>query len=135
MSTARTLGAHHVGLTVPDLSAAHAFFTETLGFDTVAEKPDYPAVFVSDGTTMITLWRAADPATATPFDRRANIGLHHLAIRVADQGTLDALGEELAEHSDVSVEFAPEALGTSGARHMMAAIPGGIRLELIAISD
>ena len=82
--TARTRGAHHVGLTVPDVEAARRFFVEALGFDTVGGRPDYPAAFVSDGTLMITLWRAADPDTATPFDRRANLGLHHLALRVGD---------------------------------------------------
>lgn len=132
-TTARTLGAHHVGLTVPDLDGARRFFVEALAFDVVAERPDYPAVFVSDGTTLITLWRAEDPAAATPFDRRRNIGLHHLALRVADGAALDALGEDLSARDDVAIEFAPEALGTGGARHMMLAIPGGIRLELIAL--
>ena len=131
-TTARTLGAHHVGLTVPDIDAARRFFEEVLGFGVVGEKPDYPAVFVSDGTTMITLWRAEDPANATPFDRRRNVGLHHLALRVADHATLDDLGAAIAVREDASVEFPPEALGTGGARHMMLAIPGGIRLELIA---
>ena len=82
--TARTRGAHHVGLTVPDVEVARRFFVEALGFDTVGGWPDCLAAFVSDGTLMITLWRAADPDTATPFDRRANLGLHHLALRVGD---------------------------------------------------
>jgi hypothetical protein len=32
----------------------------------------------------------------------------------------------------VKIEFAPEPLGGGPTRHMMCAIPGGIRLELIA---
>lgn len=60
----RTRGAHHVGLTVPDVEAARAFFVEALGFEVVGGLPDYPVVFASDGTTMLTLWRAADPAGA-----------------------------------------------------------------------
>ena len=48
-TTAATSGAHHIGLTVPDLVAARAFFEGVLGFRVVGEKPDYPAVFVSDG--------------------------------------------------------------------------------------
>ncbi len=81
-SSARTAGVHHVGLNVPDLAAARAFFTEALHFRQVGERPEYPAVFVSDGEVMVTLWQAEDPASATPFDRRRNIGLHHLALRV-----------------------------------------------------
>ena len=60
-----TQGAHHIGLTVPDLDKAKTFFIDTLGFEQVGEVPEYPAAFVSDGTIMITLWRAADPDTST----------------------------------------------------------------------
>ncbi|MES0404391.1 MAG: VOC family protein, partial [Hyphomicrobium sp.] len=53
-TTAITRGAHHIGLTVPDLAKTRAFFIDTLGFDQVGEVADYPAVFLTDGTTMIT---------------------------------------------------------------------------------
>ena len=109
--TAITQGAHHVGLTVPDLDATRDFFVETLGFSVVGERPAYPAVFVSDGTTMITLWQAADPETAVAFDRKNVIGLHHFALKVADAGTLDRLHGELMATDGVEVEFAPESLG------------------------
>ena len=66
------------------------------------------------------------------FDRRNVIGLHHLALRVADAATLDALHERLRTTAGVAIEFAPEPLGGGPARHLMCAIPGGIRLELIA---
>ena len=127
-----TCGAHHIGLTVPDLAASRAFFRDTLGFEQVGEVPDYPAVFVTDGTTMITLWQAADPAKAVPFDRRNVIGLHHLALRVDGGDALDALHAKLAATDGVAVEFAPEPLGGGPTRHMMCAIPGGIRVEFIA---
>ena len=126
-----TAGPHHIGLTVPDLEAAVRFFTDGLGYTVVGGNPDYPAVFVSDGAGMITLWRAEDPATARPFDRRRQIGLHHLALRVRD-GALDALHERLRSRDDVEIEFAPEPLRGGPTRHMMTLIPGGIRLEFIA---
>ena len=129
---ARTEGIHHAGLTVPDLAAARGFFEQALGFEAVGEVPDYPAVFLSDGNVMVTLWQAEDPAAAKPFDRRRNLGLHHLALRVAGDESLDRLHGDLAERDDVEVEFAPESLGGGATRHMMCAIPGGIRLELIA---
>jgi len=127
-----TQGAHHIGLTVPDLAATRSFFTDTLGFETVGEKPDYPAVFVSDGVTMITLWQATDPATAVPFDRKNVIGLHHFALKVANADALDLLHGTLRKTDDVTIEFAPEPLGGGPIRHMMCAIPGGIRMEFIA---
>lgn len=128
----RTAGAHHVGLTVPDLNAAKTFFIEGLGFEQVGEAPAYPAAFVADGTVMITLWQAEDPDHAVPFDRRRNIGLHHLALRVADNDALNSLHGDLARRSDVTIEFAPEQLGGTPLRHMMCRIPGGIRVEFIA---
>lgn len=131
-SKALTRGAHHVGLTVPDLDAARGFFVDTLGFRQVGEKPAYPAVFVSDGSIMITLWRAADPESATPFDRRNVIGLHHLALIVGADGGLDDLHRRVEGSEGVEIEFPPEPLGGGATRHMMCTIPGGIRVEFIA---
>ena len=132
-ATAATQGAHHIGLTVPDLAKTRAFFLDTLGFSQVGEVPDYPAVFLSDGTTMITLWQAKDPDTAVAFDRKNVIGLHHFALKVESPGALDGLHEKLKGVDGVQIEFAPEPLGGGPARHMMCAIPGGIRTEFIAV--
>ena len=132
---AKTKGAHHIGLTVPDIAETRDFFVNVLRFSVVGERPNYPAVFVSDGTIMITLWQATDPATATPFDRKSVIGLHHLALQVADHAALEALGQTLAETDGVTIEFAPEQLGETPLRHLMCAIPGGIRVEFIAAQN
>lgn len=129
---ALTKGAHHVGLTVPNLERSQAFFLDTLGFDQVGEVEDYPAVFLTDGTTMITLWQAENPATAVAFDRKNMIGLHHIALVVDGPDALDALHEKLRTVDDVEIEFAPKPLGGGLATHMMCAIPGGIRTEFIA---
>ena len=127
-----TQGAHHIGLTVPDLAKTKAFFVDTLNFTQVGEIPDYPAVFLTDGTTMITLWQVSDPETAVPFDRKNVIGLHHFALKVDDAGALNALHNRLSNDNGVVVEFAPESLGGGATKHMMCAIPGGIRMEFIA---
>ena len=129
---APTRGVHHVGLTVPDLAAARRFFIEDLGYQLRGEKPDYPAAFVSDGTTLITLWQVADPGQAVAFDRTRNLGLHHLAIAVDGHAELDALHQRLTHVADAEIEFAPELLGGGPSRHMMVRIPGGIRVEFIA---
>ena len=126
-----TVGAHHVGLTVPDLAPAVRFFEEGLGFDKVGERPDYPAAFLSDGSLLITLWQADTGTPIVAFDRRHNLGLHHLALRVGAPG-LDALHERLAAREDVEIEFAPQLLGGGPTRHMMTRIPGNIRVEFIA---
>lgn len=127
-----TRGVHHVGLTVPNLTETRAFFLETLGYRQVGEVPDYPAVFLSDGQVMVTLWQAENAAQAQPFDRKRGIGLHHLALAVEDEVALKQLHERLARTAGVAVEFAPEPLGGGPTRHMMCAIPGGIRVEFIA---
>ena len=131
-TTARTSGIHHAGLTVPDIEASAAFFEQALGFRRVGGNPAYPSLFLSDGTVLMSLWQAADPAHAVSFDRRKNIGLHHLALRIADPSALDGLHADLAARADTVIEFAPELLGNGPTRHMMCLIPGGIRLELIA---
>ncbi len=130
--TALTQGAHHIGLTVPDLAAARTFFIDTLGFAQVGEKPLYPAVFVSDGSTMITLWQAADPATAVSFDRKNVIGLHHIAFKVDGAAALNATYEKVRASEGVVIEFAPENVGDGPNKHMMCTIPGGIRVEFFA---
>ncbi len=131
--TAATQGAHHIGLTVPDLAKTRAFFLDTLGFSQIGEVPDYPAVFLTDGSTMITLWQAENPGTAVAFDRKNVIGLHHFALKVGTAEALDALHARLKAADGVRIEFAPEPLGGGPARHMMCAIPGGIRTEFIAV--
>ncbi len=130
--TTITQGAHHIGLTVPDLQQTRSFFEDTLGFQVVGENPDYPAVFLTDGTTMITLWQARDPASAVAFDRHNVIGLHHFALTVADGSALEAVHERVKAADGVVIEFAPEDLFGGPTRHMMCAIPGGIRMEFIA---
>lgn len=127
-----TSGAHHIGLTVPSLTDAADFFTKTLDFSIVGEKPDYPALFVSDGVTMITLWQATNGADATPFDRKTNIGLHHIAFKVSGPDALSTLHTRLKTAKNVMIEFAPESLGGSKTNHMMCTIPGNIRVEFIA---
>ena len=129
---ALTQGVHHLGLTIPNLKRTRDFFVDVLHFDQIGEVPDYPAVFLSDGSVMLTLWQAENPESAVPFDRKRVVGLHHFALQVADGAALEALHKRLSEDGGVEIEFAPEPLGGGPTRHMICSIPGGIRLELIA---
>ncbi len=126
-----TQGIHHLGLTVANLQETAIFFIEQLNFEKVGEKPDYPAIFVSDGSIMLTLWQASDVNNAVAFDRKNNIGLHHFALKVANLEQLQKLHQQFTQLDNVEIEFAPEQLGDSPFQHMICLIPGGIRLELI----
>ncbi len=127
MSTAITKGAHHIGLTVSKLEESAAFFTSVLGWNEVRRNNDYPAIFVSDGSIMLTLW-ASKETPATPFDRKRNVGLHHLALLVDSEAALNEVHERLKK-AGATIEFAPELVGQGPARHMMCYEPSGIRIE------
>jgi catechol 2,3-dioxygenase-like lactoylglutathione lyase family enzyme len=124
-----TSGIDHVGLTVLDLGATRDFFVQCLEWKIVGERPEYPAVFVSDGKLLVTLWQVKDESGPVSFDRRKNIGLHHLGLRVIDEAALATILERVSAWPGVTVEFAPELLGAGPKRHMMIYEPGGIRLE------
>jgi catechol 2,3-dioxygenase-like lactoylglutathione lyase family enzyme len=125
-----TIGFDHVGLTVKDLDAARSFFVDCLGWKVVGGKPDYPSIYVSDGAAVLTLWRVENPAACIDFNRRTNIGLHHLALRVPNREVLDELYGRVASWPGVVVEFPPQTSGSGPKVHMMLREPGGNRLEL-----
>jgi catechol 2,3-dioxygenase-like lactoylglutathione lyase family enzyme len=127
-----TQGTHHIGLTVPNINATRDFFVDVLEFQQVGDVPDYPAFFLSDGTSLLTLWQAVEPEHAISFNRKTNIGLHHFAFKVDSVETLKSIYEKLKTTVNVEIEFAPEPLGSGSTQHMMFTIPGGIRMELTA---
>tara|TARA_R110002074_G_C12442313_1_gene657793 strand:+ start:398 stop:799 length:402 start_codon:yes stop_codon:yes gene_type:complete len=129
MKNTLTNGAHHIGLTVSKLEKSAAFFIEMLGWKEVKRNEAYPSIFVSDGKIMLTLW-AVKKTSGVPFDRKSNVGLHHLALHVSSETGLDQIYQRLTENNMV-VEFSPELLGSGPAKHMMCFEPSGIRLEFI----
>ena len=124
-----TKGIHHLGLTVSRLEESAAFFKSMLGWHEVKRRDDYPAIFMSDGTVMLTLW-ATKEAPATPFDKNRNVGLHHVAFTVPDEATLNSVYERL-QQAGVPIEFAPEPLGGGPAKHLICYDPSGIRAEIL----
>ncbi|MFZ0468472.1 MAG: VOC family protein [Thiogranum sp.] len=127
MNTPITKGAHHIGLTVSRLEESANFFTSLLGWKEVRRKVDYPAIFVSDGQLMLTLWATKDEPVRE-FNKNKNVGLHHIALAVTNEESLDRLYERLKENG-VEIEFSPELLGPGPAKHMMCYEPSGIRVE------
>ena len=129
MKEAFTNGVHHVGLTVSHLAESAAFFLDVLGWTEVRRDDSYPAIFVSDGVNMITLWQA-QTQTPVAFSKAENVGLHHIAFSVASLEKLKALHQKLLSAS-MEIEFAPELLRQGPAKHMMCYEPSGIRVEFI----
>jgi len=129
MNAPITKGSHHIGLTVSKLEESAAFFTSLLGWSEVRRNEEYPAIFVSDGKIMVTLW-AAKENPPIEFNRKSNVGLHHVAFLVETENDLSNLHKKLADNG-IRIEFPPELLRQGPAKHMMCYEPSGIRVEFI----
>lgn len=129
MSTAMTQGVHHIGLTVSKLEDSALFFTSVLGWIEIRRNNEYPAIFVSDGSIMLTLW-ATKENPSNEFNKNKNVGLHHVAFHVGSEQDLDNIYKKLIDNH-VSIEFSPELLRDGPAKHMMCYEPSGIRVEFI----
>jgi catechol 2,3-dioxygenase-like lactoylglutathione lyase family enzyme len=121
-----TCGISHVGLAVSDLQQSFQFF-ESLGFKKVGGVEAYPSMFVSDGIVMLTLWQTED--NATPFDRRKNVGLHHLAIRVPSLDALQKAFDTAMAIPGTTSDFSPQKIEGTPLTHAMVFEPSGNRIE------
>ena len=126
-----TSGINHLGLTVSDLEQTTRFFVEALGWSEIARDPTYPRTTVTDGQARLTLWQVDRKLMVERFNRRKNVGLHHVALGVDSREHLEALAQALRNYPGVEIEFAPEPLAGGPRMHMMLREPGGIRMELI----
>ncbi len=131
-TTPITKGCHHIGLTVFNLEESASFFIQILGWKEVRRNEEYPAIFVSDGTVMVTLWKTLEQKDTghTAFDKNQNVGLHHVAFTVGTESELNQTYENLVENN-IKIEFSPELLREGPAKHMMCYEPSGIRVEFI----
>lgn len=126
-----TSGLNHLGLSVSNLNASKAFFVEVLGWEESGYDASYPRTAVSDGWLRLTLWQVDKSLDGEPFNRKKNVGLHHLAIQVESEEKLNHLYSKISDRADCNVEFAPELLSGGPRKHMMLAEPSGLRIELI----
>lgn len=129
MNTPITKGTHHIGFTVSALEESADFFISLLGWHEVRRNHEYPAIYVSDGSIVVTLW-ATKEEPSSPFNKSKNVGLHHVAFQIESESDLNGLYERL-KNSGVKIEFSPEFLGKGPAKHMMCYEPSGIRVEFI----
>jgi lactoylglutathione lyase len=124
-------GIDHFALTVSNVNASESFFTRQLGFNVERRDTGHPAVYLTNGHVVVVLYAVAQLGTEVPFDRKRNVGLHHLAFAVESFDELDALHAQLGSIPGVVIEFAPELLGKGPAKHMIIREPGGNRIEFI----
>ena len=124
-----TQGINHLGLTVSNLKKSTQFFTDTLGWKVVGGYNDYPAKFVTDGKLFLTLWQVTNPTKKISFNRKNNVGLHHLALSIASLNDLNTLYERCKKTDGVIIEFSPEPNGGGPTIHMMIREPSGNRIE------
>jgi lactoylglutathione lyase len=130
MEKSPTLGLSHVSLSVNNVNASREFF-EALGFHELPEMecsmPSHSLV-LTDGMAIITLGQIQ--GKATPFDRRHNIGLHHISIRVRTMDDLAGLYKKSLKVPGVKDEFAPAPLEGTDMVRATVYEPSGIRVEL-----
>jgi len=126
-----TRGIHHLGLSVLDLDSSTRFFVGALGWVESGRDNSYPRTAVSDGKVFLTLWQVDHKLAIEPFNRRKNVGLHHLALEVDSEPRLEKLAQSLSTWPGVKIEFMPQLLGKGPRKHMMLLEPGGVRIELI----
>ena len=128
MNTPLTKGCHHIGLTVSKLEESANFFTNILGWKEVRRDNAYPAIFVTDGIIMVTLWETQ--TLPSPFNKNQNVGLHHVAFTVDNEQQLTQIYNKLHDNK-VRIEFEPELLRDGPAKHMICYEPSGVRVEFI----
>lgn len=122
-----THGVQHIGLAVSNLDESATFFTHLLGWQEVKRREDYPAIFVRDGALTLTLWKT-QTEEPVQFDRKNNVGLHHLALRVETKEELYQLLDVL-KANQIEIEFEPTLIREGPSMHMMCYEPSGIRIE------
>lgn len=149
--TARS--ADHVGITVPDLEAAIAFFTDHLGCELgwrigpMSADDDWMtkalnvhpravghiAMLRMGPTFNIELFQYASPDQVTTHPKNSDIGGSHLAIYVDD---IDEAAEYLAAIPGVKLQLGPNTVedgsDVDGIRFCYFLTPWGYQMELVS---
>lgn len=132
MSASITTGpVHHLALTVSDVARSQQFYTEFLGFQRVMDFG--PRALLSNGSVVVALTPASDPAQAIPNDRfnENRIGLDHLSFSVGSHADLEnavrLLDEKGVSHGEI------KDLGSHLPLYVLALRdPDNIQIELTA---
>jgi catechol 2,3-dioxygenase-like lactoylglutathione lyase family enzyme len=145
-------GVDHVGITVPDIEQATAFFVDVLGCELLYEREppadDSPRdrLGVPAGSRIhtvrflrcanganIELFEFYSPHQREQFPRPSDLAIQHLALYVDD---IDAAVEHLRHHHAVKLMSGPNPLpgpeAGEGNRFIYARTPWGLSVELIS---
>jgi methylmalonyl-CoA/ethylmalonyl-CoA epimerase len=126
----------HVGIAVPDLDEAIAFYASSFGIHSVHEETNEEQgvreamLAVGDGETRIQLLAPLTPeSTIAKFIGRSGPGLQQLAFRVAD---VEAAGATLRERG-LRLLYDEPRRGTAGSRvnFVHPKDTGGVLVELV----
>jgi len=126
----------HVGIAVPDLDEAIAFYRDTLGMETIHEETNEEQgvreamVAVGDSGSRIQLLAPLSPdSTIAKFLDRSGPGMQQLAYRVED---VDAVSATLRDRG-VRLLYDVPRRGTSGSRVIFVhpKDAGGVLIELV----
>jgi glyoxylase I family protein len=114
MAGPKTMGVHHLRLTVTDLEQSIRFYTEILGFE-LRMRFGPTSVLLHDGTTALGLntpWHEIS-AEERRFDE-ARVGLDHVGFRVASPDDVRRAAEHLdtmgIPHSGVKPGRMPDSV-------------------------
>jgi glyoxylase I family protein len=126
-------GFHHVALIVSDYAVSRRFYTETLGFEVIAEtlrqeRCSWKLDLRVPGGGILEVFSFPNP-TERP-SRPEACGLRHLAFRVSD---LDAVVEQLHSRDVMVEDVRIDAL--TGARFTFFADPDGLPLEIYEVVE
>lgn len=125
-------GVHHLGLTVRDIAASEAWYTEVLGMVRMFVEPHptgggHTVVMTRPGTALFFGLDYHPHADLMTFDARRT-GLDHLALRLADRSDVDAWVSRLDE---LGIEHEPVHENAEPAfASVLVRDPDGIPLEL-----
>ena len=123
----KTLGAHHVRLTVSDFERSLRFYTEVLGFR-LRRRFNETSAMLEDGTMGLAIntpWHEISDAERR-FDE-ARVGLDHLSFRVASEAEVEQAAAHLDEHGIPHSGVKPGRL--PGAAVVIFRDPDNIQLE------
>jgi glyoxylase I family protein len=126
--TPSMLGISHVSLSVVDIGAAARFWTEVMGFETVAEDPRFRFLIHRGAHLGLTVCDHESAVTG-PFDE-LRVGLDHLAFAVSDIESLRSWERHLTTLGVPNSGITE----TDGGQHLNLRAPDDLPLELFVMS-
>ena len=128
---------HHVGIVVPRIADALAFYRDVLGYAVgpvhEMREQHVKVVFLMRGDSRVELLEPTDAESGVArfLAERGRATMHHLCFEVADlAGTLDRLAREGVE----LVDRAPRAGALGAVAFVHPRASGGVLIELIQVS-